>query len=188
MTHFTFRLTAKNQDQLWNPTLGNPVWAIFTFLLAGLAESNHRLRCRTPSVTINTRGVRQTNRQNKRYGRASHTLGNPDDYRDSDDVIRLKVVSGRPVDDARCLVGSRVRRVASCRVGSCLFGIARASAAGWAGLQAAAVSRSRWLLPPWPRRATLVRRRRIEIAIRPLDVDISQPLPCSYIRSVLVER
>jgi len=134
MTHFTFRLTAKNQDQLWNPTLGNPVWAIFTFLLAGLAESNHRLRCRAPSVTINTRGVRQTNRQNKRYGRASHTLGNPDDYRDSDDVIRLKVVSGRPVDDARCLVGSRVRRVASCRVGSCLFGIARASAAGWAGL------------------------------------------------------
>ena len=25
------RLTAKNQDQLWNPTLGNRVWAIFTF-------------------------------------------------------------------------------------------------------------------------------------------------------------
>jgi len=25
------RLTAKNRDQLWNPTLGNRVWATFTF-------------------------------------------------------------------------------------------------------------------------------------------------------------
>jgi len=27
----TCRLTAKNWDQLWNPTLGNRVWAAFTF-------------------------------------------------------------------------------------------------------------------------------------------------------------
>ena len=27
----TCRLTAKNQDQLRNPTLGNRVWATFTF-------------------------------------------------------------------------------------------------------------------------------------------------------------
>ena len=37
MTHVTCRLTAKNRDPLWNPTLGNPVWATFrlpfTFLL-----------------------------------------------------------------------------------------------------------------------------------------------------------
>jgi len=26
MTHVTCRLTAKSRDQLWNPTLGNPVW------------------------------------------------------------------------------------------------------------------------------------------------------------------
>jgi len=32
MTHVTCRLTAKNRDQLWNPTLGNRVWAMFTFL------------------------------------------------------------------------------------------------------------------------------------------------------------
>ena len=32
MTHVTCRLTAKNQDQLWNPMLGNPVWSAFTFL------------------------------------------------------------------------------------------------------------------------------------------------------------
>ena len=31
MTHLTFRLTAKNRDQLRNPTLGNRVWATFAF-------------------------------------------------------------------------------------------------------------------------------------------------------------
>jgi len=31
MTHVTCRLTAKNQDQLWNPMLGSRVWATFTF-------------------------------------------------------------------------------------------------------------------------------------------------------------
>ena len=30
MTHVTCRLTAKNRDQLRNPTLGNRVWATFT--------------------------------------------------------------------------------------------------------------------------------------------------------------
>jgi len=29
MTHVTYRLTAKNQDQLRNPTFGNRVWATF---------------------------------------------------------------------------------------------------------------------------------------------------------------
>ena len=33
MTHVTGRLTAKNRDQLWNATLGNRVWATFTFYL-----------------------------------------------------------------------------------------------------------------------------------------------------------
>jgi len=31
MTHITRRLTAKNRDQFRNPTLGNRVWATFTF-------------------------------------------------------------------------------------------------------------------------------------------------------------
>ena len=31
MTHVTCRLTAKNRDQLRNPTLGNRVWATYTF-------------------------------------------------------------------------------------------------------------------------------------------------------------
>jgi len=33
MTYVTCRLTAKNRDQLRNSTLGNRVWATFTFLL-----------------------------------------------------------------------------------------------------------------------------------------------------------
>ena len=32
MTHVTCRLTAKNRNQLRNPTLSSRVWAIFTFL------------------------------------------------------------------------------------------------------------------------------------------------------------
>ena len=31
MIHVTGRLTGKNRDQLWNPTLGNRVWATSTF-------------------------------------------------------------------------------------------------------------------------------------------------------------
>ena len=31
MTHVTCRLTAKNRDQLRNPTLGNRVWATFLY-------------------------------------------------------------------------------------------------------------------------------------------------------------
>jgi len=33
MTHATCRLTAKNRDQLGNPTLGSQVWATFTFYI-----------------------------------------------------------------------------------------------------------------------------------------------------------
>ena len=33
MIHATCWLTAKNRDELWNPTLGNRVWATFTFLI-----------------------------------------------------------------------------------------------------------------------------------------------------------
>jgi len=32
MTHITCRLSAKNRDQLRNPTLGNRVWATFTLV------------------------------------------------------------------------------------------------------------------------------------------------------------
>ena len=48
MIHVTCRLTAKNRDQLRNPTLGNRVWATFTFSglgwvshMTGRVESGH---------------------------------------------------------------------------------------------------------------------------------------------------
>jgi len=33
MTHVSCRLTAMNRGQIWNPTLGNRVWASFTFYM-----------------------------------------------------------------------------------------------------------------------------------------------------------
>jgi len=45
MTYVTCRLTAKNQDQLWNPMLGNHILATFTFLprWAGARRNIHPL-------------------------------------------------------------------------------------------------------------------------------------------------
>jgi len=43
MTHVTCRLTAKNPDQLRNPTLGNRVWATFTFYYGKLSASTDLL-------------------------------------------------------------------------------------------------------------------------------------------------
>jgi len=39
MTYVNCRLTAKNQDQLRNPMLGNRVWATFTFLSVPASKS-----------------------------------------------------------------------------------------------------------------------------------------------------
>jgi len=40
MTHVTCRLTAKNRDQLRNPTLGNRVWATFTLPVGNESAPN----------------------------------------------------------------------------------------------------------------------------------------------------
>ena len=40
MTHVTCRLTAKDLDQLWDPTLGNRVWATSSFLMEVLHFTN----------------------------------------------------------------------------------------------------------------------------------------------------
>ena len=40
MTYVTCWLTAKNRDQLQNPTLGNRVWATFTFLRLNPTQPN----------------------------------------------------------------------------------------------------------------------------------------------------
>ena len=55
MTHVTCRLTAKNRDQLRNPTLGNRVWAAFTFLEVKRSElMEGRIRYTTWLKIINT--------------------------------------------------------------------------------------------------------------------------------------
>jgi len=48
MTHVTCKLTAKNRDQLRNPTLGNRVWATFYYLI--LAQLIQAIRM---SVLVN---------------------------------------------------------------------------------------------------------------------------------------
>jgi len=46
MTHVTCRLTAKNRNQLRDPTLGNRVWATFNFSLSFAAGvSRHAVHC-----------------------------------------------------------------------------------------------------------------------------------------------
>ena len=45
MTHITCRLTAKNRDQLRNPTLGNRVWAMFTFFVVNVSVTFRMFRC-----------------------------------------------------------------------------------------------------------------------------------------------
>jgi len=69
MTHITCRLTAKNRDQLRNTTLGNRVWATFTFFTtivvfgadvrrganAGARTAAPRLRRAAPSVRPSVR-------------------------------------------------------------------------------------------------------------------------------------
>ena len=45
MTHVTCRLTAKNRDQLRNPTLGNRIWATFTFLNSHSSTNQCTRKC-----------------------------------------------------------------------------------------------------------------------------------------------
>jgi len=52
MTHVICRLTAKNRDQLSNPTLGNRVWATFTFLLIHSSIHSFIVKAhRIPTIT-----------------------------------------------------------------------------------------------------------------------------------------
>jgi len=44
MVHITCRLTAKNQDQLRNPTLGNRVWASFNLFTSKGRKSEEEKR------------------------------------------------------------------------------------------------------------------------------------------------
>jgi len=51
MTHVTCRLTAKNRDQLRNPTLGSRVWATFSFFIT-CSVIDFPAQVRQDSVTL----------------------------------------------------------------------------------------------------------------------------------------
>jgi len=52
VTHITCRLTAKNWDQLRNPTLGNRVWATFTFFMLNSELHYLTIRMKEPFSAI----------------------------------------------------------------------------------------------------------------------------------------
>jgi len=52
MTHVTSRLTAKNRDQLRNPTLGNRVWATFTFYCDNAKSVSNTGRAKSQSPIL----------------------------------------------------------------------------------------------------------------------------------------
>jgi len=56
MAHVTCRLTANNRDKLRNPTLGNRVWATFTFFILRVET----IRIRHPSGIAGRRAELRT--------------------------------------------------------------------------------------------------------------------------------
>ena len=56
MTHVTCRLTAKNRDQLWNPTLGNRALATFTFFLQGAQQQTRHATAAIDRWDVQTDG------------------------------------------------------------------------------------------------------------------------------------
>jgi len=85
MTHVTCRLTAKNPDQLRNPTLGSRVWATFTFLVVSVCK----VSCHSLRTSIDAACLHST--RSRIYG----TVGRPS--------VRLSVPS---IDSSSC--GRRV--------------------------------------------------------------------------------
>jgi len=60
MTHVTCRLTAKNRDQLRNPTLGSRVWATFTFLHIATGRCTRATPCIRHARSVVTDGISYT--------------------------------------------------------------------------------------------------------------------------------
>jgi len=68
MNHVTSRLTAKNRDQLRNPTLGNRVWATLTFLVCGVVKRQPKLAAREGRLDLQQWGC---------FGRGPYCPDNP---------------------------------------------------------------------------------------------------------------
>jgi len=61
MTHVTCRLTAKNRGQLRNLTLGNRVWATFTFFTYSLRSSvDSKQTDTTDRFTVSTNALTES--------------------------------------------------------------------------------------------------------------------------------
>jgi len=74
MTHVTCRLTAKNRDQLRNPTLGNQAWATFSQLMSSTVASALPTLSHTGAETIYSRVYMRQPQCS--VGRSEHTHGN----------------------------------------------------------------------------------------------------------------
>ena len=75
MTHVTCRMTAKNRDQLRNPTLGNRVWATFTLpLRVRSAVQRHQSAERPILRQISQRHVSQDPAKTGHHECSSSTL------------------------------------------------------------------------------------------------------------------
>ena len=61
MTHVTCRLTAKNRDQLRNPTLANRVWATFIFTYLNNKISQYRVQTFAGKIYTNGLVLSETN-------------------------------------------------------------------------------------------------------------------------------
>jgi len=68
MTHATCRLTAKNRDQLRNPTLGIRVWAIFTFYPLTIIDTIRYILLTIQTLNLLT-GILQRSSLNDLYTR-----------------------------------------------------------------------------------------------------------------------
>ena len=99
MTHITYRLTANNRDQLRNPTLGNRVWANFTFYISPVCRLDN---CSSVVATAVERGLTPKQSLLRQIGRHRNRqkISNTADYtlritsRDMAQYLRLARAAG----------------------------------------------------------------------------------------------
>ena len=107
MIYVTCRLTAKNRDQLRNPTLGNRVWATFTFLLEYCAPWHYALTKAQPESleAVQKRAIHITHNLTRGMPCSSMLLHvNLDSLAARiEDLSRRFFRNIRPMDPASCL-------------------------------------------------------------------------------------
>jgi len=74
MTHITWRLTAKNRDQLRNRTRGNRVWTTFAFFITDVAPRRSGRCSATPKFADSRRTLPRTGGRGSGAGRRLATV------------------------------------------------------------------------------------------------------------------